>query len=76
VKIIAPRPDRFTGPEHHRLHARLADLVSDLTSSGATADRPTVGLYAGKTYFDTTLGQPIWYDQAAGVWVDATGTPA
>ena len=54
--------------------AQLTDIVNALVSSGTTADRPTTFLFAGRTYFDTTLGQPIWYD--GGGWVDATGTTA
>lgn len=38
--------------------------------SGVTGTRPASPV-TGTTYFDTTLGQPIWYDGAA--WVDATG---
>ena len=36
----------------------------------ATVNRPT-GVAAGYPVFDTTLGQPIWYNGTA--WVDATG---
>jgi hypothetical protein len=39
--------------------------------SGATANRPTQGVYTGMPYFDTTLGKPIWY--SGSVWKDATG---
>jgi hypothetical protein len=45
-----------------------------LELSGTTANRPTTNLRAGLYYFDTTLGQPIWYDGSG--WVDATGTTA
>ncbi|KUP24924.1 hypothetical protein [Paenibacillus sp. DMB5] len=41
-------------------------------SYGTTANRPTVGLYINKQYFDTTLGKPIWYNGT--VWKDATGS--
>lgn len=41
--------------------------------SGDTASRPAAPA-AGWMYFDTTLGQPIWYDGSG--WVDATGTTA
>ena len=41
--------------------------------SGATADRPTVGLVPGQMYFDTTLGKPIWF-KTGSTWVDSTGT--
>lgn len=37
---------------------------------GNSDDRPIVD--AGETYFDTTLGKPIWWDGAK--WVDAIGT--
>lgn len=42
--------------------------------SGETADRPTKGLWIGRTYFDTTLGKPVWVQSVRpAVWVDATG---
>lgn len=44
-----------------------------LRKSGTTANRPT-GLsstHNGYTYFDTTLGKPIWW--LASGWVDGTG---
>ena len=47
------------------------------SSSGPTSARPTVSLFVGQLYFDTTLGKPVWLKAIAGpVWVDATGTPA
>lgn len=53
----------------------------NLSPGVATADRPGVSDMAeypeagvGLTLFDTTLGQPIWWDGAQ--WVDATGAPA
>lgn len=49
----------------------LTNAINDLRSSGTTANRPTERLFAGRTYFDTTLGHPIWYDGTG--WVDATG---
>lgn len=52
----------------------LFTICNALTMSGTTALRPTAGLWVGRTYFDTTLGFPIWFDGT--VWVDATGTPA
>lgn len=50
------------------------NICNALTLSGTTANRPTSGLWTGRTYFDTTLGKPIWYKTAG--WVDATGAPA
>lgn len=41
---------------------------------GVTGDRPASQLTVGQTYFDTTLGFPVWWDGVQ--WVDATGTPA
>jgi hypothetical protein len=40
--------------------------------SGTTAERPAVQLHIGQTFFDTTLGIPIWWNDSD--WVDATGT--
>jgi hypothetical protein len=54
--------------------SQVSDLLTALTSSGVTGARPTVFLFTGRTFFDTTLGQPIWYDGSG--WVDATGTTA
>lgn len=39
---------------------------------GTTAARPVAQLVMGQTYFDVTLGKPIWW---RGVWVDASGVP-
>jgi len=51
-------------------------LLNALSESGTTANRPVKFLFAGRTYFDTSLaagaGKPIWYNGAS--WVDATGT--
>ena len=47
------------------------NILSAVTMSGTTANRPTKMLWTGRTYFDTTLGKPIWYKTAG--WVDATG---
>ncbi len=51
----------------------VGKMLTALTSSGTTADRPTVFLFVGRTYFDTTLGKPIWYNGTG--WIDAAGTP-
>ncbi len=48
--------------------------VFALQKSGTTAQRPTKGLYAGLPYFDSTLGQPIWYN--GNIWILATGVAA
>lgn len=52
--------------------ALLAGLAS---TSGTTAARPTDAI-AGFTYFDTTLGKPVYLKTAPSTWVDATGTAA
>jgi len=46
-------------------------LIRRLTGCGPTADRP-VKAVTGQTYYDTTLGKPIWR-HASGVWKDAGG---
>lgn len=42
-----------------------------VTLNGATASRPTASV-TGQSYFDTTLGKPVWWSGTA--FVDATGT--
>lgn len=71
----------FRPPSDPNLNSRVwviwfSDMgrtLNGLTESGATADRPDRLLFTGRTYFDTTLGKPIWYDEDNAVWVDATG---
>jgi len=46
-------------------------LLNALSSSGTTANRPIKFVFAGRTYFDTTVGHAIWYNGSG--WVDATG---
>jgi hypothetical protein len=40
--------------------------------SGTTTQRPIVALQIGQTFFDTTLGYPIWWNGTK--WVNASGT--
>lgn len=40
--------------------------------NGATASRPTSSI-TGQFYFDTTLGQPVWW--SGSTWVDSSGNP-
>jgi len=52
------------------------NVTNALTMSGPTAQRPVKLLWVGRTYFDTTLGLPIWLESITPtVWIDATGTP-
>lgn len=51
-------------------------ICNALTMSGTTARRPTVGLWVGRTYFDTTLGYGIWLRSInPTVWVNSAGAP-
>lgn len=48
-------------------------------ASGTTANRPvtssSIQLYIGQTYFDQSLGKPIWVKSLnPTVWCDATGS--
>ena len=45
-------------------------ILESTAQSGITANRPEKK-YISQTYFDTTLGHPIWFDGTN--WVDATG---
>lgn len=51
----------------------VANVLTAITSSGKTSERPTKSLYVGRTYFDTDLGFRIDYNGT--VWVNSSGTP-
>ena len=46
------------------------DLIENLTLGGTTEQRPDTPKL-GQSYFDTTLGKPIWW--TGSNWVDALG---
>jgi hypothetical protein len=54
---------------------QVFNICFAVSQSGTTAQRPVKNLWPGRTYYDTTLAIPVWYDATAGLWVDATGTP-
>lgn len=62
----------YLGTGNSQIQIRDPGLTRNDIGSGST--RPTAGLVAGATFFDTSLGQPIWYTGSG--WVDATGTTA
>lgn len=58
----------------HSIRAHVLDIT---VLAGPTAQRPTKGLWVGKSYFDTTLNKPVWLKTVSPVaWVDATGAAA
>jgi len=48
----------------------LTKLLS--LEAGTSTSRPVSGISIGFTYFDTTLGKPIWWNGSG--WKDANGT--
>ena len=46
-------------------------ILAAVEQSGVTADRPTTNLWVGRTYWDTTLALPIFWNGTA--WQDAAG---
>lgn len=55
--------------------SQAQQILQDVSNSGTTAQRPTVILYVGKRYFDTTLGVPIFLKSVnPAVWVNGVGT--
>lgn len=47
--------------------------INIIPQSGSTADRPAVAT-VGQSYFDTTLGRPIWWNGTK--WINALGDEA
>jgi hypothetical protein len=53
---------------------QLLDLgFRPLPQTGVTAERPAAGRYPGDTFFDLTLGRPLWW--SASAWRGADGNP-
>ena len=58
---------------------QVFQIVFAMQQSGTTAQRPTSGLWAGRMYFDISLGangKPIWVNKGLTGWVLADGTAA
>lgn len=69
-------PQGLMAPAWAQWTTRVHQVATSAQQSGATADRPTAGLWIGRQYFDTTLGKPVWVQSVRpAVWVDATGSP-
>jgi hypothetical protein len=60
--------------------ASIQYYLAPVGTNGTTANRPVNAspqrpLYVGQSYFDSTLGKPIWVKSLnPTVWVDAAGT--
>ena len=53
----------------------VGQQVQTIDNSGATANRPTKGLFIGRQYFDTDLGYPVYLKSVRpNVWVNSAGT--
>lgn len=67
-------------PVYQAWFASIQNWLRPVGSSGTTAQRPLNTkesfMYVGQSYFDTSLGKPIWVKSLnPTVWADATGTP-
>jgi hypothetical protein len=49
------------------------NLNVTIPNFGPSSARPTTGLLVGQTYFDITLGRPIWWNGEQ--WINAVGDP-
>jgi hypothetical protein len=74
--LVMPGDSGVFGPVDRTVETawlrQLLDLgFRPLPRSGATAERPGVGRYAGEFFFDETLGRPLWWSE--GAWRGADG---
>lgn len=65
-------------PIYQAFIASIFNWLSPVGQSGTTAHRPVPGsntfMYVGRSYFDTTLGIPIWVKSLnPTVWVNGAG---
>jgi hypothetical protein len=81
MRVLAPPPLRQSLQAEQgypaawlQWFADLSHLVSVMSGSGPSSQRPAPPPFIGYQYFDTTLGKPIWA-KTASQWVDATGAP-
>lgn len=70
----ATNADTTLGPGWAAWFSAAFMILTGLTASGTTANRPTKGLWVGRPYFDSTLGYNVYYDGTG--WVDGNGSPA
>lgn len=50
-------------------------ILNSTTDAGPTANRPTVDLFIGRQYYDTSLSKPVYLNSVnPNVWKDAAGT--
>jgi hypothetical protein len=67
-----------SAPSQAEWNRRAKDVVNGLSralqAAGTTAERPTRNLYAGQTWFDTSLSRPIWWTGSG--WIKADGSAA
>ena len=55
--------------------SRIHSIVVTGQQSGTTANRPTIQLWVGRQYYDTTLNKPVYVSAVKPVvWRDAAGT--
>lgn len=60
--------------EWRNFFVAIYNICNAVTLSGTTARRPTTLLWVGRTYFDTTIGLPIWIRSLGPtVWINAAG---
>ena len=53
---------------------RAWNLLDSIDSSGTTAQRPIVGLYVGRQFYDKTLGYPVYLHSVnPTVWHNGAG---
>ena len=61
-----------TTPAWTRFFWAVYQACFSVYQSGATAQRPTTPLWIGRSYFDTTVGTPVWWDGTN--WIQADGS--
>lgn len=73
--VYLVRPGAPVGQRARRMVGADLKASAGLPAYGVTGDRPAPAAEAvGLLYFDTTLGQPVWWSGSG--WVDATGVAA
>jgi hypothetical protein len=75
---LSPKPTKpFKDVQYDAWFQSIQTWLGPQGQTGSTAIRPTVNLYVGLSYFDTTLGYPVFVKQVSPsiIWVNGSGTP-
>ena len=70
-----PKSDLYLERTYQSWFAAIQRWLGPIGQNGTTAARPTKNLYVGLSYYDTTLGYPVFVHQVSPsiIWHNGAG---